>query len=403
MSWSPIISDGDLRSDCQKLLADISGHLSQCTDLDNGGLLVGSSGISVFFSYLYLHNKQAWNFKLAQRYLNHSLLAAERANPGYTFCNGIAGIAWTVIHLKEMELFSYEIDDIISSEIDDFLLINARMNLAQGNYDFLHGASGAMVTLAKRKKHNLDTGLTELIDTLAQASDTVGSGIAWRDTLQEGEGLYNLGLAHGMPSILVLLSCLYENNIAPTLTLALISKCFNWIVDQERDSKEDFLYPTLVGENSITNGKSRLGWCYGDLSVAAGLMVCGRKIKNERMINKAINIALHAANRKNLPSNGVTDTCVCHGSAGIAHIFNRFYHYTGNEKFRDAAIDWFKETIALWRRLGHLKYYQVDRSTNKISWVDRFGILEGIAGVGLCLLGAIDTNEPKWDSSLLIS
>lgn len=86
-----------------------------------------------------------------------------------------------------------------------------------------------------------------------------------------------------------------------------------------------------------------------------------------------------------MPTGGAVDAGLCHGSAGLAHIFNRHWQATGERVFADAARRWFGRTLA---RIDH---------------VSGGGFLSGRAGVALALLHAASAREPTWDRVLLLS
>jgi lantibiotic modifying enzyme len=123
--------------------------------------------------------------------------------------------------------------------------------------------------------------------------------------------------------------------------------------------------------------RSPLAWCYGDPGVAAALCVAGWH-------EYATDIAECAAARS-IADNSIGDASICHGSAGLAHIFNRLHQATGTPSLRVAAEDW----------LSHLMDAQLADLDS--------GFLTGAAGVGLVLLAAATPLEPRWDRVLLLS
>jgi hypothetical protein len=84
---------------------------------------------------------------------------------------------------------------------------------------------------------------------------------------------------------------------------------------------------------------------------------------------------------------GVVDAALCHGAAGLGHIFNRFAQATGNEELERAAIDWLQRTLEMCAAPG---------------WRRNTSLLTGSAGIGLALLAAASDLEPDWDQLLLL-
>src|SRR5207249_4814388 len=93
----------------------------------------------------------------------------------------------------------------------------------------------------------------------------------------------------------------------------------------------------------------RSAWCYGDPGVGAALFCAARSINEPKWERDALDIARTAARRPPERS-GVVDAGLCHGAAGLGHIFNRLYQATGDEVFAQAARFWFSRTLALRQR-----------------------------------------------------
>ena len=88
---------------------------------------------------------------------------------------------------------------------------------------------------------------------------------------------------------------------------------------------------------------------------------------------------------------------LCHGTAGIAHIFNRAYHYTGIDDFRESAHYWFKQTIKEVPTAVELNRASLEQLKIELP------LLLGLCGTGLALMSAVDDIEPGWDSCMFLS
>src|SRR5262249_24330207 len=103
---------------------------------------------------------------------------------------------------------------------------------------------------------------------------------------------------------------------------------------------------------------------------------------------------------------GVRDPGICHGAAGLAHLYNRLWQSTGDEAFAGAARFWFERTLALripGEGVAGLQAWRLDGRGSEGFWDAEPGFLEGATGVALTLLGAVSTVEPEWDRILLLS
>jgi hypothetical protein len=108
------------------------------------------------------------------------------------------------------------------------------------------------------------------------------------------------------------------------------------------------------------------------------------------------------AARHPVEGSGAVDARLCHGSAALLNIFNRFFQATGEAVFADAAHTWLERTLALktpgqgiggyaaWSRGGHADVGGQARPDG------------GHGGVALALLVASPV-EPTWDRVLLMS
>ena len=97
---------------------------------------------------------------------------------------------------------------------------------------------------------------------------------------------------------------------------------------------------------------------------------------------------------------GVVDAGLCHGSAGLAHLFNRMYQMTAEPLLADAARFWVERTLELCSAALTRDASGTDAA--QAAWKGP-GLLEGAAGIVLALEAACTTAEPIWDQMLLVS
>jgi hypothetical protein len=114
----------------------------------------------------------------------------------------------------------------------------------------------------------------------------------------------------------------------------------------------------------------------------------------------ATDLAVRAAARPP-DQTGVVDACLCHGSAGLAHLFNRMYQMTAEPALADAARFWVERTVELCS--AALPGRDAALTTAERPAWNGPGLLEGAAGVALALEAASTTAEPVWDQMLLVS
>ncbi len=406
MHWEPIFTEKEEKNDVLNLLDTITNQLPTKTAFSNVGLMGGIAGISIYWEYLF-KLKNNINYKETSRFLLNSALTAISNVPlNYWFSTGISGILWTYTHLFEQEIQATQSNKIVSAEIDSFLIQCSKIEIERGNLDYLCGGIGPIIYFMNTKDRDIRKKLEGIINILdAELKKSQGT-IPWMDWMEfEGTGnkRHNLGLAHGIPSILIILARLLQEGICVNEIRNLLQNSISWLLNNRNEPKENTsLFPAYISDSAIEKN-NRLAWCYGDIGIAIVLLQCAEITKNAEWKNEAIKIALHSSKRKETSSTGVEELPFCHGSIGIAHIFNRFYQYTRNEEFKEVSRYWFLLSIENFKHNGHLMTIKLDESGTKRQWEQHAGILDGYSGIGLALISTISDIEPKWDRCLLLS
>jgi lantibiotic modifying enzyme len=394
-------------------LSDISEALIPFIKQDeDDGLLSGYCGCALFYAYYYkLTGKQKYLNRL-NRIVTKTIKTLAKKELIYSHCSGIAGMAWCIQHLMKNNFISQDDGEDIFEVADELLFQIMKRELGEGHYDFLHEGLGVTLYFLDRLPGaKVQPYLEEAVAQLENASVANETGIAWRDYFSEKSKadsqttFYNLGLAHGIPAILSVLSIMYEKGIAVTKTLPLIEKGVKWLLTN-KNALEDgcvSLYPTIVTANNKAAGtkQSRIGWCYGDLGIAITLFNIGMRLQNDAYKQEACSIFQHTLTYRNSENGGISDACLCHGSMGVSHIYRRAYMATGDSLFLKGAEHWLEQTLQLatWEDgLAGFKYFTHEGYENN------YNLLEGITGIGLALIAAIDNNTtPAWDRCLLLS
>lgn len=89
---------------------------------------------------------------------------------------------------------------------------------------------------------------------------------------------------------------------------------------------------------------------------------------------------------------------------GIIHIYNCIcFKITGIEKFDVISNVWIEKTLKMTKFDDGLARYKAWKSEKYSGWINDYGILEGIAGIGLALIASISDFDPKRDECLLLS
>jgi hypothetical protein len=371
----------------------------------------GSAGLAIFFGYLSQDRHQDRYRKPALKLLEDAADAVASVTMKPSLYGGFTGVAWAMSHLEKQLFESGEGDS--TDAVDEALKGYTNKPTWRADYDLVSGLVGLGVYALERLPAPKAVSCLEgIIDRLEEAAEQQAEGVTWHTApnvlppLQRKRcprGYYNLGLAHGLPGVIVLLAAACASGIKPRKARALLDGAVAWLLNQKRRPRTGSRFPAWVVPGTRPES-CRSAWCYGDPGVAAGLFCAARSVGQPAWEREAIEIARGAATRP--PDDaGVADAGLCHGAAGLAHIFNRFYQATGDGAFRRAALYWFERTLALrqpGRGVGGFSALTAHEDGTRY-WDDDPGLLMGAAGVGLALLAATNSVEPEWDRMLLLS
>jgi lantibiotic modifying enzyme len=401
-----IINGTDLANEINNKIHDIAECLINYpyTEIN---LMGGKAGIALFWAYYSEYSESVKLEKTLAPLISDTFQGIRQGNISPTFASGLAGVGWTIEHLKKNGFIELDTDSLISN-FDDYLYPVMLKYIRNGNYDYLHGALGiGLYYLQRTSNPKVQLYISDLVDELAKQSVLLPEGIAWESNLSNNneESGYNLSLSHGTASIISILSSIYRLNIHREKLVPLVDRAVNFILKNENNPKVfGYRFPGFVTKlKSQKYRAGRLSWCYNDLGISMSLLQAGRIFNNEIWKNEAIETLLETTKIIEMKEAGVMDSCLCHGATGIAHIYNRAYNYTDIVQFRESAMYWFEKSlkIAVYEDgLAGFKYY---RTPEYGGLFNSYGFLEGIAGIGLAMISAVSGIESAWDNALLLS
>jgi lantibiotic modifying enzyme len=420
VQWVPILGEAE-RQEVDPVFASVAKALagSDFVKMYGRSLANGSAGVALLFAYLAkAHPESSWRENAAE-WLADAAVDPFPPMQGNAFYGGSAGIAWTIQHLDTQASLRVETDP--RDVIDQQVLGELAERPWRKDYDLVSGLVGYGVYAMERLSHPIGREILErVVLQLRELSTTSQGGATWWTPPEllpdwqrerDPEGYFNLGLAHGVPAVIALLGQACAADIAVSTSRPLLDAAVEWLLAQHQPDTAGSCFANAVpfGARSTPVESSRIAWCYGDLGLSAALYWAAVTVGEERWKQRALDIARRAAGRP-VERAGVVDAGLCHGAAGVAHIFNRFYQATGELLFRDAARRWFGKTMGFYQKsasmLGGFPVWSggdKEDKTGPEAWSYVPGLLTGPAGVGLALLGAISSVEPAWDRLLLVS
>ena len=390
-------------------------HLSLCSnykDTTDIGVLSGISGIALFQFYYAKYTKQESAANIGTEIIYQII---EKINNGYdypTFCTGIAGGAWVIEHLRENDFIDIDSDELLQ-ELDEYLLYSMKDITGENFYDFLHGILGIGFYYLKRYQNTKSEKLRaqyknillHIVERLTFTAQQTEKTAKWESYLIVKEKLkgYNLGLAHGMSSIINFLSRLMKYSEFTIVTKSLLQKSVNFILScQEKESSKGSCFPSWITSENKKIDSLRLGWCYGDLGTGLSLWKAGKALKNDKVCKKAIAVLKDACKRKGLEETRIRDAGLCHGSYGVMHIYNYMFKQTGEKLFKETADYWLEKSLEIAiHSKGNAGYMKWQGGENE-GWKNETNLLEGIAGIGLAIISYLAPFETSWSECLLI-
>lgn len=374
----------------------------------------GAGGLAVYYAYLAeVRGEDGAQSRYADLAMEHLELAmdAVRDSPmGPSFFSGFTGVGWVVTHLGDR---LFEGDDDEGREIDEVLIQVLERGPWRAEYDLISGLAGFAVYALEGFPRPSARRCLELVTAKFEELAVVDQGrrtwftppelLAELHLRKFADGYFNVGLAHGVPAILAVLARIAAAGIEEDRCRTLLDEAVPWVLAQELPAEASSRFPNWVAEGYEPE-PSRLAWCYGDLGLATALLLTARALEREDWEREALRVARGAAART-LADAGVVDAGICHGAAGVGHLFNRLYRASGDEELGRAARFWFGHTLEL-RRPGEgiggfLSY--VPFEGDGPPWREDAGFLIGASGTALALLGAVSEVEPAWDRALLAS
>jgi lantibiotic modifying enzyme len=364
----------------------------------------GAAGLAVLHGYLAQTEPGQDYAAVAEGCLRRATAAVADQPTSASLYGGLTGVGWALAHLQgRLPGLDGEGD---AAEIDDALLHHLDRSPWPDDYDLVSGLVGFGVYALERLPRPAAVACLErVVECLVETAEHRSESITWwtnpawlpdENREKSPRGYYNLGLAHGVPGVVAFLGQVCAAGVAVTEARPLLDGAVRWLLAQQGPGGFSYwVGPEAPGE------PARLAWCYGDPGVAAALLGAARYVDDPAWERAARAIARRAAGRPPAEA-GVVDAGLCHGAAGLGHLFNRLFQATGDPQLGEAARFWFERAVEMRRPGSGLGGYEAWRSGDADgAWVAEPVLLTGAAGIALALLAATTPVEPAWDRVLL--
>jgi lantibiotic biosynthesis protein len=417
-TWTPLLT-GERREAALAAAQAIAGELAgdaarllpaETSDRDrrnNASLGYGRAGLALALGYL---TAAGFDYGDAARELIADASAMVSGSVmGPALFTGFGGIAWALQQLGDWDVAApangglQMIDRAVAQFLD--------RDSWPWHFELGGGLAGFLVyALSRLPSADAERAVVSIVRLLEARAVALPSGISWfvEPSLLHGEtldnaprGYYSPGIAHGNAGVIAVLAEVLRAGIEPARVRPLIEGGVDWMLSTRIDGTWNF--PTLIGQQ-VRSKPARVSWCYGAPGIAHALLraadACGRDDWRET----ALRIALWAAEQP-LERSGVTDAELCHGSAGLGHIFHRMYRATDDERLAEAARRWYDHAIRVRVDGRGIGGYLMNSPTeeDRDIWDATPALVFGSAGVAASLVAACSEVEPRWDAMFLLS
>jgi len=402
--WKPLLT-GHLRSQAMEAAEAIVKDVANQPLGKNPGFIGGHAGYALFF--------EAAARTIDPKLLEQAALSLQRATalfarnprPPRGLHAGLAGMGWAATHLAA-HYPDLDVEDLCAS-VDE--AVNQELDRSPWPYpcDIRDGLAGMGLYAAKRMPHPNGRRLLERavakVEEMAERSE---AGATWPMPsgywILHGEGatfpqgLYTMGVAHGIPGALSLLSVAHALGVSRERTQPLLEEGFHWVASRAEQGHPQFPH-YFHGTERVTD--ERFSWCLGNPGITSALWwaarVWGHSEWQARTLEWATLVAQEALDRQ--PSDNCANLCC--GTAGTAQVFLRLFHATGLPIFAEAAVRWVELTLALRQPGQGPGGYCFKQDPQRPSTNMQFGA----AGIALMLLAAATDQAPDWDQPFLFS
>nr|WMP13821.1 lanthionine synthetase C family protein [Pseudoalteromonas flavipulchra] len=384
----------------EKLAKQVESDLEM---LDRNGLLSGLAG-HLLFLFRAANFNDAWvdeeKFHLALDKLQNEL-----AEQTPELSSGLAGQAWVLEYFNQYDDEDY--DPELLEEIDHFFATALDFTPWTGEIEMVLGLAGYSPYISRRAKR---TKQSTLFDRLVTGYESVAvelsdQQIAWSQPKQSVYRFdkedtesheFNLGLAHGVPGIIAaLLPALQDQKVKLRAQKLVIAGC-DWLLEQQSHAEDK---KACFGSCAGDEHHSRLGWCYGDLTIALTLARAGHALDKPRYVEQALEIALFNVDR-DATQGHINDAGLCHGFFGLVTIYQLLNQIMPHPKLQGAALTWLDYGLNQYQERGLEALYSYN-GLEKAHQEDH-SFLMGYSGIGLALIGVLDDNL-DWVDCLLMS
>ncbi|MBQ4812678.1 lanthionine synthetase C family protein [Pseudoalteromonas luteoviolacea] len=397
------------RQEVTEIIALLASRVSDNLKLgqvQQNGLLSGVAGQLLFLFNTYQFDQSLVDEAVFSDLLE--LLQDQLTDQSFELSNGLAGQAWVLEYFNQADEEDY--DPQLLDDVDELFTQALDHDPWPGEIEMVLGLCGYAPYAARRAKFSKQHKLYNTIVTGLESTATYfeNGHIAWSqpaqsvyrfDTDDREKPEFNLGLAHGVPGMIAALLPAHTIPSLNTRVTKLLSGACDWLIAHQNASGKENTRRSCYGSCAGSDEHSRLGWCYGDLTIAMILARAGKALDRPSYVDHALEVALHACKR-DAEDGFINDAGVCHGFVGLALIFKLLDDLMPHPELKARSVYWVEYSLDKFRQEGIQALYSYNGIDKK--HVEDFGFLMGYSGIGCALISLLN-NDSSWTECLLMS
>lgn len=391
-------------------------------------LTAGYPSLVVFFSELdNFFPNEGWDL-IAHEYLLalQDAMITKSFHHDISLFSGLTGIAFAVRSASKNETryseFLEKIDCMVNEMVNEFCdkLAFEKKGISPLWFDIISGLSGAGRYLLQVKNKNSKETLQKIDKCLISMGEPIEINyekvMGWyvpnvylfteHDKKKYPEGVFNLGMAHGVAGFIAYLSLSGVYDINYKEKKKTIECMCDWLLDKSELRNYGLCWPSMISlqedrkERETNDNITRDAWCYGSAGIGRALFLAGKFTERTDYVlkSKAVFKSIYSRTMNDWRLEGPS---FCHGYSGLLQIINRMYMDTKEElyfSFKEKLIE-----IILEKYDANYPFGFVDEEgSNKVI---KIGLLDGVAGIILTLISTIEFKNHviTWDYPFLLA
>ncbi|PSL50296.1 lanthionine synthetase-like protein [Chitinophaga niastensis] len=369
--------------------------------IQNASYETGLLGLSLFYCYYAGYTGDESYFSRAEDYLTKGLEVLDLPNFKRIYMSDsldshLAHIGRFLEFSKKNKFLDLDIYDYLLG-LDDTLSGLMKSKISIGDFDLNSGALAAGYYYLSRLDSNpaVAAHLSALVEGIREQALTDEAGDYYWPSPSLFKRVY-LGISHGSALIISFLSNVYERNIATNECRDILNKALRFLLKQQRTQVRG-LFPLQLGD---AVEPKQFAQCYGDIGVGYALYRAASVLHDEALAGTAMMVLEDCLLRKK-EDKLTLDASIIYGASGVAAIFEKLHRLSGDQRFMDAAIYWYKQIATYAVHENEFAGYSTRLVNAGELWDISFGW--GITGIGISLMRYVKKELPPIDSLMMIA